>query len=771
MSLRTSTIRVALGAALACAGAPAAFAQHSIPTPASMLGFEPGADRHLPSWRQIVDYFTALDKASPRVSVRTLGKTTLGRPFIVAFISDSSTLANLEHYRQIQRKLMDPRLQAAGERQRLLDEGKNVILVTSAIHSNESGGFTTPIVLADRLARAADPEARQILANTIIMLVPSQNPDGVDIVGDYYRATLGTPAEGQDPPTLYHKYVGHDDNRDWYAFTQPETRYTVDSLYTPWDPEIVNDIHQQGSDAGRIFIPPYMDPVEPNIDPILTAATNGLGMAIVWRMTNQGFTGIASNAAYDQWSPARQYSLYHRGARLLTETASAHLASPIDISFDELRPARGYDPKTVTWNFPSPWPGGHWTYGDIVRYQTAASWALFLDAALDRRGWLEGYATQADRALANLPAWGGGGWPTAIVIPKTQPDTQALKRMIWTLQHGQVEVRESTAPFAVDGKSYAAGSYVVLTRQPFGAYAKTLLERQAYPDLFDYPGGPPKRPYDVTAHTLPLIFGVDVAHVTSAAPATGPALKEIPEPLYTSPLSGKSTKRIALFRPSTTEPIDEGWTHWLLDTYKVPFTMITEKDFANASLNDRFDAIIFPEGGLGGGGRGGRGGMPAASMAVVFSTLDTFVKNGGAVLAFNTASTAMIDGLKLPVKNVLAGIRNTDFYAPGSILGVEIKRDHPIARGFTATVPAVWFENGPAFEISDPSEATAVATYPATGNPLLSGWLLGGSKLNGKAALVDVKRGRGHVVLYGFRPQYRGQAMATYPLIWGAILE
>jgi hypothetical protein len=780
MSSRTRSIRVAFFAAIAFATASAAHAQRGIPTPVSILGFEPGADRHLPSWKQIVDYFTALDKASPRVSVRTLGKTTLGRPFIVVFISDSSTLANLDHYRQIQRKLMDPRLQAAGEREKLLDEGKNVILVTSAIHSTESGGFTTPIVLADRLARAADPEARQILGNTIIMLVPSQNPDGVDIVGDYYRSTLGTPAEGREPPDLYHKYVGHDDNRDWYAFTQPETRYTVDSLYTPWDPEIVNDIHQQGSDAGRIFIPPYMDPVEPNIDPILTAATNGLGMSIVRRMTNEGFTGIASNAAYDQWSPARQYSLYHRGARLLTETASARLATPIDIPFDQLRPARGYDPKTVTWNFPSLWPGGHWTYGDIVRYQTAASWALFLDAALTRRSWLEGYAAQADRALATLPAWGHDAWPTAIVIPKTQPDTQALKRMIWTLQHGQVEVREATTPVTVDGKSYAAGSYVVLTKQPFGAYAKTLLERQAYPDLFDYPGGPPKRPYDVTAHTLPLIFGVDVAHVTSAAPATGPVLKEIPEPAYSSPLSGKSVKRIALLRPSATEPIDEGWTHWLLDTYRVAFTTITEKDLVG-SLNDRFDAIILPEGAVaggrgGGGGRGGRGGGAGgggggASNAETFAALDTFVKNGGKLLAFNTVATAVIDGLKLPVKNVLAGVGNNDFYAPGSILGVEIKRDHPIARGFTATIPAIWFENGPAFEISDSSQATAVATYAATGNPLLSGWLLGGSKLNGKAALVDVKHGRGHVVLYGFRPQYRGQAMATYPLIWGAILE
>src|SRR5262245_52746460 len=363
---RTSRAALFAIATLGVAAFPAHAQRAAIPTPASVLGFEPGADRHLPSWKQITDYFTALDKASPRVSVRTLGKTTLGRPFLVAFIADSSTLANLEKYRQIQRKLMDPRLQVAGERQRLIDDGKNVILVTSAIHSTEVGGFTTPLVLAERLAKAQDREAKEILANTIIMLVPSQNPDGVDIVGDYYRSTLGSPAEGREGPDLYHKYVGHDDNRDWYAFTQVETRYTVDSLYTPWDPQIVNDIHQQGSDGSRIFIPPYMDPVEPNIDPILTSATNQLGMSMTWRMTNLGFTGIGSNGVYDQWSPARQYSLYHRGSRLLTETASARLATPIELTFDELRPQRGFDPRVASWNVPAIWPGGKWPYADIV---------------------------------------------------------------------------------------------------------------------------------------------------------------------------------------------------------------------------------------------------------------------------------------------------------------------------------------------------------------------------------------------------------------------
>ena len=742
--------------------APAQGRGATVPSPASILGWEPGTDRKLPSWKQITDYFTALDRASPRVQVRTLGKTTLGRPFLVAFIADSSTLAHLERYRQIQRRLMDPRLRAPGERAQLVADGKVVILITSSIHSTEVGGILTPMVLADRLARADTPEARQILANTIIMLVPSQNPDGVDIVGDYYRSTLGTPREGSGPPDLYHYYAGHDDNRDWYAFTQVETRYTVDSLYTPWDPEINNDIHQQGGNAGRIFVPPYMDPVEPNIDPILTSGVNSLGSAVAWRLISEGFTGVASNASYDQWSPARQYSLNHRGVRILTETASARLASPVDMPFERLGEGRGYDARTVSWNYPVLWPGGQWGIGDIVRYQTAASWALLVEAARDRQAWLESYADMGERASGTLPPWGRDAWPSAYVIPKAQADSLALHRLLWTLQHGQVEIHQTTAPVTVDGAAYPAGSFVVPMRQPFGGYAKALLERQHYPDLHEYPGGPPKRPYDVTAHTLPLLFGVEVAAVLGDEPAMAKApIASLPDPLFRSPLSGETKRRIAVFRPSASEPMDEGWTRWVLDVNHVAFTVITEKDVAAGSLENRFDAIIVSD-------------QPGAQVARVLGddgaqALGAFVEQGGTLLAFNNASEWAIDALKLPVRNVLAGARNTDFYCPGSILSVDVKRDEPIASGFTAPVPGVWFESGPAFEITDASAATAVATYPASGNPLLSGWLLGGERLNGKAALVDVKRGSGHVVLYGFRPQYRGQPNATFPLIWGAL--
>lgn len=750
--------------------------KNPLPNLEQMLGFKPGADRKLPSWKQVYDYYTALDKASPRVQTRVLGKTTLGRPFLATFISDSSTIANLERYRTIQRKLADPRLRtAADKRETLIDQGKNVILITLSIHSTEVGGWTTGLVLADRLARAETPEAKSILANTILIFVPSQNPDGVDIVGDWYRSTLNTPAEGSNPPELYHYYTGHDNNRDWYSFTQVETQYTVDSLYTQWDPQIVNDVHQQGNNAGRIFVPPYMDPVEPNIDPILTSSTNALGLDITWRMIADGKTGIANNASYDQWSPARQYSYYHRGARILTETASARLATAVDIPFDRLGTGRGYDAREVTWNYPVLWPGGHWSFGDIVDYQVDASWALFAAAARDRRAWLDSYARMGERAIGTMPPWGKDPWPTAIVIPKAQPNTTATQRMLWMLQHGQVEVRESTAPVTVDGKSYPAGSYVILTQQPYGGYAKSLLERQKYPNLFEYPGGPPKRPYDVTAHTLPLLLGVDVAAVMGTAPATGAPIPALKFPVFsTASLSGSSTKRIAIYK-SYAESMDEGWTRYVFDTYKIPYTSIRDKDVRAGNLNAKFDVVILPSQGANGIIRGLAGGYPDSLKggvgekgAEVFSA---FVENGGTLLAFNEATDYVIDALKLPVRDVLANVRQNDFYAPGSILGVEVDRTHPIAKTFNATVPAIWFENGPAFEITNPSQAVAVVKYPASGNPLLSGWLLGGEKINGKAALVDATKGKGHAILYGFRPQYRGQPEATYPLIWGAILR
>ena len=746
----------------------------AIPTPASVIGFEPGADRKLPSWKQVTDYFVALDASSPRIQVHTLGKTTLGRPFIAVFIGDPATLANLGKLRDDARKLADPRLTTEAARAALEREGKVVVLVTSSIHSTEVGGILSPLVLAHRLVTGEDAESRAIRQNTVVMLVPSLNPDGVDIVGDWYRSSLGTAWEGTSPPTLYHYYTGHDNNRDWYAFTQAETRLVIDSLYSPYHPQIVNDIHQQGASGTRIFIPPYMDPIEPNIDPILVAGVAQMGKSMTWRMTSAGFTGIANNTSYDAWTPARAYQHYHGAIRILTETASAALASPITVSFDSLRAGYNVDPKVAGVDFLTTWKGGAWGIGDIVRYQTAASWALLAQAADDRALWLSSYSEVERRAVAGRNAPGRGDWPATIVIPAQPLRDTAVNAALRILQRGQVDVRRATAAFTANGRSFPAGSYLIGTSQPYAAFAKTLLEPQHYPDLHEYPGGPPKRPYDVAAHTLPLLFGFDVAFVPDSVAVATAAVAPVPETRWVATgLSDSHARRIAIFR-NASPAMDEGWTRWVFDQYRIPFTMLTARDIRAGNLASRFDAIIIPDQNARQIARGPNGNYPDSLKGGLgepgAAALAAFVDAGGTLLAFNDASEYAIDALSLPVKNVLAGVRPSDFYAPGSIIRVELDRGNALASGVTAPVSGVWFETSPAFDLGDPSRATVVARYPSSGNPLLSGWLLGGEKLAGRAAMVDVPRGRGHVVLYGFRPQYRGQSMATLPLIWNALL-
>ena len=745
----------------------------ALPTPASVIGFEPGTDRKLPEWQQIVAYFKALDAASPRVELRTLGKTTLGRPFIAAFIGDEATLANLPKLREAQRRLADPRLTTAQDRAALERDGKVVVLVTSSIHSTEVGGILTPLRLAHMLASGEDDEARAIRKNALVILVPSLNPDGVDIVGDWYRRSLGTAWEGSGPPTLYHHYTGHDNNRDWYAFTQVETQMVIDSLYTPWRPQIVNDIHQQGVSGTRIFIPPYMDPIEPNIDPILAAGVAQMGKSMTWRLTMQGLTGVANNTSYDAWTPARAYQHYHGAIRILTETASASLASPVTVSFDSLRAGYNVDPKVASVDFLTRWPGGKWGIGDIVRYQTAATWALLAQAADDRALWLKSFSEVQRRSTQGKGASGRGDWPATIVIPAQPVRDTAINAALRILQRGQVEIRQASTSFTAAGKSYPAGSYLISTAQPYGSFAKTLLEIQQYPDLREYPGGPPKRPYDVVAHTLPLLFGFDVAFLPDPVTVAAMLLAPVARTSWVAAgLTGSSSRRIAIYA-NAVPSMDEGWTRWVFDQYKVPFTVVRAPDVRAGNLNARFDAIILPEqdarliarGPIGPYPDSLKGGLGDAGA----SALASFVDAGGTLLAFNDASEYAIQALALPVKNVLEGVRSSDFYAPGSLLRVEFDRSNALTRGLTAPESAIWFESSPAFDVVDPTRATVVARYPASGNPLISGWLLGAPRLAGKAAMVDVKRGKGHVMLFGFRPQYRAQTLATLPLMWNAL--
>src|SRR5213592_3758085 len=705
------------------------------PTPRSVLGFEPGDDRKLADWPALLRYYQALGQTSDRVRYRELGKTTLGAPLVALVISSPSNLKNLDRYRQLNARLADPRTIHSGrEQQEALRDGRAIVLITSGIHSNEVGGHLTPALLAYRLA-----------------------------------SDTGTATEGTDPPELYHYYTGHDNNRDWYAFTQVETQLVVDSLHNVWHPEIVHDIHQQDTDGSRLFLPPYLDPVEPNVDPLLVDGVNALGASVAWELGGEGKTGIAINAIYDAWTPARAYQHYHGGVRILSEAASANLASPIDVPFDHLAArARGFNPRERSWNFTNPWPGGRWTLRDIVSYQTDAAYALLENAARYRDVWLANFLTVESREVR-----GWRGWPYAYVIPRQPRDTVGLTTLLGILRRGQVEIRTALHPITLGGQRYAAGSYVVVLRQPYAAFAKTLLEPQHYPDLRLYPGGPPLPPYDVTAHTLPLLMGVaavparDSLRIGLSPPVEPPSAN----PSYPG-FAGPDAPRVGLYR-SYTAPIDEGWTRWVLDTWKVPYVSVVDSEVRAGKLAERFDVVVLPDQSpdelLTGLPRAYPAPYPGGLGDDGVKALRQFVQDGGTLVALNDASRFAATQLLLPVRNVLEGVADDEFYAPGSIFRLELDTGHPVARGMPAQSIA-WYEGGPAFEVLDSSAARVIGRYPADADKvLLSGWVLHPERVAGRAALVEVKRGAGRVVLFGFRPQYRGQSIATYPLLFNSL--
>jgi murein tripeptide amidase MpaA len=767
-----------------CAASLAA-AQAKIPTPQEVLGFTPGEDRKLASWNQVIDYFERLDRASDRVVFETLGQTSMNKPFVMATISSPGNLQRLQEFKQIQDQLADPRtLGPLATRDRkaaaLIARGKTIVLITCGIHSTEVGSYLSSMLIAHRLASSTEPEIQKVLDNTILLLVPSLNPDGVDIVKNWYDRTLGTPFEGTDPPELYHKYTGHDNNRDWYAFTQVETQITVDKIHNFWHPQIVHDIHQQGAFGSRLFLPPYMPPVEPNVSKEVVEAYTELGNWVAGEMRTKGFKGITTNTTYDAWTPARAYSHYHAGARILSETASARIATPITVKLEELRSREGYNPQKESPKFGPVWPGGEWHLSDITNHMTTAAFLLLDHAATNREQWLRRFYAAGKEAVRTRRPGELFGF---LIEPAT-----GCERLREILERGGVEIKspKEGTKFKIGGLSLPDGTILVRMDQPYGAFAKALLEVQRYPNLRDA-AGTPIAPYDVTAHTLPLLMGVKV-HPVNAPFRYSRGTETLSAGVAPDACAPAPSVNIPAIYRSSVPAYDEGWTRWIFDSRRIRYGVIGDKELRAgvttykpaASVTARYYVILIPDQSPRTLLEGYRtGAMPPEFTGGLgpngIRYLREFVETGGTVVFLNRASNLAIEQFKLPVRNVVAGLPRTDFYVPGSILRIELDTTHPIAQGMPKETIA-WAEDSPVFEVANDPQASVpasnvrvIASYPANKDPLLSGWLLGGDRLKGKAALVEVTMGKGRVILFGFRPQYRAQSEATYPLFFNAL--
>jgi hypothetical protein len=748
--------------------APGVLAAQAVPSPLEYFGYEIGSDRQLANWDELTSYFERLAQTSDRVVVDTLGPTTAGRPFVMLTITSSENHARLDQLHQIQMKLADPRLVADDEElERLLDEGRNVVLITQGIHATEVGASQMSANLAYELASSDSERVRQILDEVILLQIPSLNPDGLQWVADWYMSHVGTKYEGATLPWLYQYYVGHDNNRDWYAFTQDETILTVQKAHNAWHPQIVHDVHQMGGNGARIFFPPYIEPWEPNVDPALITAVSQLGTYMQAELLAEGKPGAVVNAQYDAFTPARAYQHYHGGARILSETASARMATPVEVSPDDLGPGRNYDASKSSWNFPAPWEGGHWGLPDIVAYQKAGAMALLTNAARNRRYWLENFYGINRRAVEKWEAW-----PDAWIIPTGQDNEPGITYAIRALTMADVEVHRAEAEFAVGGTRFPAGSYVIPMNQPYASFANTMLSVQEYPDLREYPGGPPQRPYDVTAHTLGYLLDFDAVAIDGSL---GVALSDpiaVPDFDFRLPgrLSGSDAPRVAMYK-SWQEPMPEGWQRWVFDQHDMPYDTLHDADIQGGALSD-YDVLIFQsqsaESILNGHDpermpapyAGGLGDVGAAAVRA-------FVERGGRVVAVEEATDFVRDLFSLDIADATEALPNTDFYIPGSILRLELDPDSEITEGMRSETSAWYWRSSMAFESDDPR--LRVAARYGSGDPLLSGWVLGGEHVAGRPAILEGDIGDGSVVLFGFQPNYRAQTMATWPLLFNAI--
>ncbi len=498
---------------LIIAASPAALAQSSIPTPESVLGFEVGADFHLASYDQSLEYFNRLADASDRVVLVEVGRTSEGRPWYLALISAAENLRNLDRYKGISQRLAHPAGMTDEEARNLAAEGRAIVHIDGGLHATEVAHAQHTIQLAyDLVTGNEDPEIRAILDNVILLLWFSINPDGQDMVAEWYRSNLGTPYEVASMPQLYQKYIGHDNNRDGYMINMIESR-VITRVAREWEPQILYNHHQTAPFPARIWIPPFAEPVSEHVHPLMWRTVNLIGMAMAQALEERGQTGaMHMGTGFDDWYPGfmDHAHSFHNVASLLTETGLYRYATPHFYTVSDF-PARARDlrPQSL---YSSPWTGGWWRLRDAVDYMLTASLSV-LDVAAKYKTDLLYNRYQAGR---DVVAAYTDGPPYAYFVPQTQRDPVAAVEMLRRLAFNGIEVFQLTNTVRFEGQRYASGTWVIPMDQPFGNFVRQLLEVQEYPDLRQYPEGPPEQPYDIAGWTLP--YQMDVRVIEAVLP-------------------------------------------------------------------------------------------------------------------------------------------------------------------------------------------------------------------------------------------------------------
>jgi len=793
------------------------------PAPLEHFGYTPGDDYKLARTEEIYSYFRRLDAESARLRVVEIGRSEGGKPMLLAFISSEENLRELERHQARNRRLALGEAPAEEARE-LAAKGKAIVWIDCGLHSTEVAPPQHAPHLAWRMITEETPEVKRIRENVILLLVPIVNPDGHDMVVEWYRGNVGTPHELAPLPRLYHKYAGHDNNRDWFMMNLKETRHISRVLYQEWFPQIVYNQHQTSPFPSRIFIPPYAEPLNPSIPAMVMDGIGSIGAAMRERFARENKPGALSYIGFDAWwnGGLRSTPAFHNMHGILTETALYGYATPGEYKASEFpeRFANGMPTRAPSIFYSQPWMGGRWRLMDAVEYILTSDFALLDHAARHA----DQYLMKAwEMARRNIDAGNAGG-PYAYVVPAEQHDAWSAREMLWRLQAGGLEVQRAAAPFTADGREYPAGSYVLPAAQPFRAYLVDLMEPQKYPEIRQGETGPTKRPYDVAGWTLPYLMGVRVDRVQDRFQAqlekvarvepvaatldhrengafleaarllkqgqrlrrasNGAFVKEN-EAGWAAAKWEVRTPRTALYVPHTAN-MDAGWTEWVLDNFEVSYEVVRNEDVRAGKLRERFDVVILASQGvqsiLHGFRASERSTRPNSQQRPEFTggigvegaaRLEEFVRAGGTLIALDQAAGLPLELFPIGARGLLGG-SGSGWYSPGSLLRVTVDVSHPLGLGMPEEA-VIMTTGGQAFEITADDAARAAVWY-AKKDLLASGWVTGERAVVGKPALVEARLGEGRAVLFGFRTQFRAQSFGTFKLLlnaiyWGAARE
>lgn len=513
-----------------------------IKSPQDHFGYQPGSDRNLFTYDELIGYLQILDDASPRIKLTEIGKSPMGKTMYIAFISDEDNINRLDELREYNRKLtLDPDL-SGQERENIIRDGKVFILATLSMHSTEVGPSQAAPLIAYDLATTSDPLKLEILRNVVYMMVPNHNPDGMDMVVNNYLKYKGTKYEGSSLPGVYHKYVGHDNNRDFVTLTQSDTR-AISAIYSKdWFPQVMVEKHQMGSTDTRYFVPPPHDPIAENVDAGIWNWVGVFGSNMMTDMTHQGLAGVSQHFLFDDyWPGSTETCIWKNVIGMLTEGASANVATPVYIEHNELEvEGKGLSEYKKSINMPLPWEGGWWRLSDLIQYEITSTMSIMKTASLYRQDILK-FNNDISKKEVNK---GKNQAPYYYIIPSIQHDKSEMVTLVNLLIEHGVKVYSLKDEININDKLYRKSSVVIPLAQPFRPFIKEVMEKQVFPVRHYTPDGEIIKPYDIASWSLPLHFGVKADEINIRSVDLENSLEEIKGSFTVSSVQPESYKAV-----------------------------------------------------------------------------------------------------------------------------------------------------------------------------------------------------------------------------------